>query len=405
MVKYSDIISVLEEQEKFLEVQYSIPRELNSVLPHHDDKHALIISGIRRCGKSTLMKQRLSYDLKDSFFLNFDTPKLFGFEIRDFEILDEIIVASKKKSIFFDEIQVVEGWELYIRKKLDEGYRVSITGSNASLLSKELGTKLTGRHITKELFPFSYKEFVSFKNLSSNVDSFESYLTNGGFPDYLVSGNEDILAFLIDDILYRDIAVRYGIRDVNTLKSLLLYLSANFGNLTSANKLSKTFQHKSSNTIAEYLHYFEQSYLIQSISKFSYSLKVQAVNPKKIYFIDNALAKSLTIFHSENLGRLFENTIFWEIRRKHSQIYYFNENNHECDFIVFEKDQIKHIIQVCHTLNNENQDREIAGVVEAMKFFKITKGIIVTMSQTDKIIVNEGKIHVLPAFQFLEGEI
>lgn len=399
MIKLSDIKLVSEQQYAVFKEDDSLPRELLSSLPKDTSTHALVISGIRRCGKSTLMRQHIGLHIDDAFYLNFDTPKLFQFEIADFELLDILIQESGKRNLYFDEIQVVKGWELYVRQKLDEKFNVCITGSNASLLSKELGTKLTGRHISKELFPFSYTEYLQFHSWEANEKSFLSYLDDGGFPEYIKTRNEDILSALFDDVLYRDIAVRYGVRDVTSLKALLLYLAANYGNLISANKLSGIIGIKTPKTVLEYLSYFEEAYLIGRISKFSWSLKAQSINPQKVYFIDSALSKETTVTFTENTGRLLENAVYWELRRHFKQIYYFNENNSECDFIVCEKNMPVMLIQVCLTLNAENQRREVAGIQGAMKFFKMDKGVIVTLNQTDKMRIEEGWIEIIPAYE------
>lgn len=399
MVKLSDIKLVSEQQYAVFKEDDSLPRELLPSLPKDTSTHALVISGIRRCGKSTLMRQHIGLHIDDAFYLNFDTPKLFQFEIADFELLDILIQESGKRNLYFDEIQVVEGWELYVRQKLDEKFNVCITGSNASLLSKELGTKLTGRHISKELFPFSYTEYLRFHSWEANEKSFLSYLDDGGFPEYIKTRNGDILSALFDDVLYRDIAVRYGVRDVTSLKALLLYLAANYGNLISANKLSGIIGIKTPKTVLEYLSYFEKAYLIGRISKFSWSLKAQSINPQKVYFIDSALSKETTVTFTENTGRLLENAVYWELRRHFKQIYYFNENNSECDFIVCEKNVPVMLIQVCLTLNTENQRREVAGIQGAMKFFKMDKGVIVTLNQTDRMRIEEGWIEIIPAYE------
>lgn len=402
MIKYSDIKIVYEQQRLFLQNDESLKRESLASLPMDNNSHALVISGIRRCGKSTLMRQRIGSDTEDAFYLNFDTPKLFRFAIRDFEMLDELITESGKHSLYFDEIQVVEGWELYIRQKLDQKYTVCITGSNASLLSKELGTKLTGRHISKELFPFSYTEYLHFRKMEATADSFALYMQEGGFPEYLRSKNGEVLSSLFDDILYRDIAVRYGVRDVLSLKTLLLYLAGNFGNSTSANKLANLIGIKTAKTVSEYLGFFEEAYLVHQIAKFSWSLKVQAVNPKKIYFIDTALAKEVTLSFTENSGHQLENLVYWELRRQYKYIYYFYENNSECDFVVCQEKTPVLLVQVCHLLNGDNQQREVKGLCEAMRFFKMNNGLIITMNQTDKIRTDEGWIQVLPAYHYFK---
>ena len=290
MIKKSTLKEVVEQQQlQQLKVDSGYKRSILSDLNLQLPNYALIISGIRRCGKSTLLKQLIEGLSENYFFLNFDTAKLYTFEPADFELLDELISETDCKLLFFDEIQVVEGWELYVRQKLDEGYRVAITGSNASLLSKELGTKLTGRHITKELFPFSYSEFCEFRALKCQVASFTNYMDMGGFPAFLKEENIDLHTALLDDIIYRDVAVRYNIRDVQSLKHLLLYMASNIGNLITATKLKHLVGIKSTATVLEYLGFFEQSYLIQLMPKFSYSYKVQVVNPRKVYFIDSGL--------------------------------------------------------------------------------------------------------------------
>lgn len=276
-----------------------------------------------------------------------------------------------------------------------------ITGSNASLLSKELGTKLTGRHITKELFPFSFLEFCSFYNIPSDHNAFEQYTTKGGFPEYLKTLNNDILSALIDDILYRDIAVRHNIRDVKSLKRLLLFLGANIGNLISATKLTQSIGIKSSATVLDYFSHFEQAYLVQFMPKFAWSYKVQIVNPRKVYFIDTGLLAAITPSFSKDEGRKLENIVFWELRRKNYDLFYYNENGKECDFVVCSKNQVYELIQVCYELNYDNMTREIEGLIDAMRFFGINTGTIVTLKQEDKINDGQNLIKVFPVSNFL----
>ncbi len=401
MVKYSDIKEVYNQQQEVFRHDESLSRELLATLPVDNANHALVISGIRRCGKSTLMRQHVGPTIDNAFYLNFDTPKLFRFNIKDFELLDLLIEETGKRNLYFDEIQVVEGWELYVRQKLDQRFNVCITGSNASLLSKELGTKLTGRHISKELYPLSYKEFLRFRSLTPCAESFMEYLQDGGFPEFVRTGNQDVLTALFDDILYRDIAVRYGIRDVVSLKALLLYLAANFGNLTSANKLAGMVGIKTGKTALEYLSYFEEAYFISRMPKFSWSLKAQYVNPQKIYFIDTALSQAVTVSFTGNTGHMLENVVYWELRRRYRQLYYFSENNSECDFVVCEKNVPIQLIQVCLELYRDNESREVGGLREAMRFFKMDKGILITLNQEDKIRTEEGWIDVIPVHQFV----
>lgn len=389
-----------QKKEAFSEAEKVTERTLMSDLPNIST-HVLILSGIRRCGKSTLLRQFVRRNFEDVFYLNFEDVKLYGFDIKDFVLLDRVIDETGLKVLYFDEIQIVEGWELYVRQKLDQKFQVIITGSNASLLSAELGTKLTGRHITKELFPFSYAEYLDFKNTDANYESLSAYLTEGGFPDYLKQKLPEILIFLIEDILNRDIIVRYGLKDGGAIKKLCSYLFANNGTLVVPSKLTSAVGVKSSTTILNYFSYFENSYLIALVPKFDWSAKAQMLSAKKMYVIDPGLVQVGSTSFSRNIGHLLESVIFWHLRRKTREIYYFNENNMECDFIVRFKDKTTQVVQVCWELTLENREREINGLLQAMRYFKTENGLIVSANSTDTIQTDSGLISVIPAYQFL----
>jgi predicted AAA+ superfamily ATPase len=374
-------------------------REILPFLPDLDT-HALIVSGVRRCGKSTLLVQLLKSKKQTALYLNFEDPRLFGFELSDFRLLDNIIATQKSESLFLDEIQVVEHWELYVRQKLDEGFMVFVTGSNASLLSRELGTKLTGRHITKELFPFSYREFLTFKSLEADAKSWQKYMNIGGFPEFVKTNNTDILTELFYDILNRDIIVRHGIRDANALKRLAVYLISNVGNLVTAGKLRQPLGIKNSATILDYFSFLEDTYLVSFLPKFNYSLKIQMINPRKIYVIDPGIIKIASASFAKNEGHKLENLVYWELRRKGKELYYFNENGCECDFAVMQNQKIEQVIQVCYELTAENTEREQRGLHEAMQFFDTENGIIITNNQTDAYIYNDKQINIMPAYKY-----
>ena len=359
-----------------------------------------MVCGIRRCGKSTLLRQFVQKLKKPYFYLNFDDIRLAAFSDHDYKLLDKAIADFGAKLLFFDEIQSAEHWELYVRQKLDEGFQIIITGSNASLLSRELGTRLTGRHLTKELFPFSYKEFVSFLGLNISPQSLADYLNKGGFPEYLKTGNDDILLQLQSDILSRDIAVRYGIRDISSLRRLFVYLVSNPAQLFSPSKLTGIAGVKSPTTVLEYISYLESSYLIQLLPCFAWSLKAQSLACKKAYIADTGLIKTGSVSFSGNLGALLENFVFNTLRFKTTDIFYFaGKNSGECDFILFPHEKPL-CIQVCWELTPENTDREINGALEAMDFFNIDTGTIITFN-TEDIIQSAGKkIEVIPAWKF-----
>jgi predicted AAA+ superfamily ATPase len=401
MMQQETILSVIETQRGKIQAgSGSLERELLPELPSLNT-HALIISGIRRCGKSTLLLQMLRQKHKKALYLNFEDPRLFGFELADFQLLDSIIAKMNVKHLFFDEIQIINGWERYIRQKLDEGYKAVITGSNASMLSRELGTKLTGRHISKELFPFSYTEFLSFNSLKANANSWQKYAKTGGFPEFVKTGNSDILAALFSDILNRDIAVRHGIRDVLSLKRLAVYLVSNAGSLISARKLLQPLSFQSSTTILEYFSFLEDCYLVNFMPKFSYSPKARAINPKKIFIIDPGILSVASQSFSLNMGHSLENLIYWHFRRQGKELFYFQEKKGECDFVVFKNNKFELAVQVCYELTPENSRREIDGLNESLDFFGSNNGVILTFNQRDAYIRNGKRIEIKPAWHLL----
>ncbi|MBI5219234.1 MAG: ATP-binding protein [Bacteroidia bacterium] len=400
MIIKSVLSQIIESQQSALRKRdKGFTREALTVFSSYVS-HALIVSGIRRCGKSTLLAQLLLSKYPKAFYLNFDDPRLFDFDKNDWMRLDEIISASGSRALFFDEIQIINEWERYIRQKLDEQYRIFITGSNASLLSRELGTKLTGRHISRELFPFSYAEFISFKKIKPSRDSITVYMKTGGFPEFVKTRDTEVLNHFFQDILIRDIAVRYSLRDLKTLQRMALYLISNIGRLITATKLKKQFSVGSTTTVMEYLSYFEMSYLLFFVPKFSYSLKVQNVNPRKVYSIDTGLAWVNSASFTDDLGALFENTVFLHLRRKYNELYYFSEKN-ECDFVACKNEKVLELVQACYVLNNDNLERETNGLFEAMDFFKLKKATIVTHGQSDLLKNKNETINVVPAHEFL----
>jgi len=357
--------------------------------------HALIVSGIRRCGKSTLLQQINKTFKGRSIYLNFEDPRLAGFDLSDFNRLHEISVKEGITGYFFDEIQNINNWETFIRFRLDEGYKIFITGSNASMLSKELGTKLTGRHISKELFPFSYIEYLAFTDQKSGVLSSGKYMKSGGFPEYLKTGLPEVLMHAFNDIVIRDIAIRYNLKNTTALRQLAVWLVSNSGKSITGNSLRKIFQISSSSTMMEYLSFFVDAYLFFFIPKFSYSHKVQLVNPKKVYCIDNGLIEINSVSFNEDNGRLLENMVFMHLRRQTPEIYYFSDKK-ECDFVVFQQGKLSGLYQVCWKLDQNNMDRELKGLLEAMNYFDLKNASVITNDQSDTFIFDEKRITALP---------
>lgn len=396
--------SVVKAQQRELE---SLEHGIDRILPQKIDlklPFAIILSGIRRCGKSTLLRQVMK-KTNSSYYFNFEDPRATSFEINDFQKLDEIFrdEYGESDNYFFDEIQNVEKWELFVRTKLDKKRHFLITGSNASLMSKELGTRLTGRHLKQELFPFSYCEFLNFTSKKEGADSFGEYMQKGGFPEYLRYGRSDILQELFNDIITRDIVVRHKLRSPKTIKEMALFLISNVGTEFSYNSLAKTFSLGSTNSAIAFVSYLQDSYLLFTVSKFDYSLKKQAVNPKKIYLIDNGLANVNSISFSSNKGRMLENCVFLELRRAGKEVFYFRGDN-ECDFLIKEKNAITQAIQVCYELNEDNKKREIDGLMEALEKFDLSEGVILTYDQQDEIQISGKTIKVDPTWRRFRRE-
>ena len=282
------------------------------------------------------------------------------------------------------------------------------------MLSRELGTHLTGRYLGLELFPFSFKEFLNLKNVELNKNSlylkaerakiktyFENYFLKGGFPEYLKELNPDYLKTLYENILYRDILVRYKITNERALKELV-YLSVNcISKEISFNSIKKTLGFGSSTTVKDYFDYLENSFLIFLVPKFDYSLKKQVYHNKKVYCIDHILAKFLGFRFTPDNGKILENIVFIELKRRNKEIYYFVDKK-ECDFVVKgQTTKISEAIQICFELNRENKKREIEGLTAAMNEFKLKEGLILTYDQEDELSEGKKKIIVKPVWKWL----
>ena len=275
-----------------------------------------------------------------------------------------------------------------------------ITGSNASLLSRELGSKLTGRHLRFELFPFSYREFLSFKQNKQSLQSFEEYLCKGGLPEHLKLDNEMVLQELFNDIIARDITVRYNLRNPKLVKELALYLLSNIGKEFSFQKLRKMYDLGSVNTVISLIGYYEDSYLLFTVPQFDFSLRKRLVNAKKVYAIDTGLVRANSASFSQDKGRMLENVVFIHLKRQGREVFYFKKDN-ECDFISRDAGKKLELYQVCFELDEDNKDREINGMLSAMDYTRSKNGTILTLNQTDELDFDNKKINVKPVWQWL----
>lgn len=375
-----------------------LPRPL-SVNESTLDSHALVLTGVRRCGKSTLMSQRIRRNAADWFYLKFDSPQLVDMELGDSDALDRVIARSGARNLYFDEMHELDGWELYVLQKLDEGFRVCVTGSNASLLKGERATKLTGRHISRELFPFSFKEYCEYLGKPHDWTEIDGYLKSGGFPRFLATRDESILFELFDDIMYRDVVAKHGIREMGAVQRLAAYLIENPGCRFSATRMLKSLNVSVASTVINWCDWFEDAYLFFFVPKYSDSIRAQLVNPRKVYSVDTGLVNVVSRRIVFNDALCFENMVFLALRRKYRDIFYFDDGG-ECDFVCMEHHLPRVAVQACVKLTKEDSGRDKEGLAAAMRRFSFNEGFIVTKSQREDIKVDEGVIHVVPFSDF-----
>ncbi|MCP4753254.1 MAG: ATP-binding protein [Proteobacteria bacterium] len=401
---------LLDQRELFESKREWVVREIDFE-KYCKTPYITVVSGLRRCGKSTVMRQ-FAERYEDYHYINFDDERLINFTVQDFA---EMMLLFQKQSpattIFMDEIQNIEGWERFVRRIHDENYKIFVTGSNAKLLSSELGTHLTGRYLKVELFPFSFREVLAFtqtdhqrlttKTKASILKHFDSFLIKGGMPEYLKYGEEEFLSRTYEDIIYRDIIVRHKIKETKSFRQMSHYLFSNFTSDISYNSLKNILGIKSPVSVKNYIGYLEESYLAFELLKYDYSLKQQEVRQKKIYVVDNGIRNSIAFYFSSDLGKLLENLVFIELKRRGFQVY-MHRNKIECDFVVLEKRKVISAFQVCYVLNETNRKREIQGAVAAMDHYQLVSATILTYNQSETAMLDDGrKIDIVPIWQWL----
>lgn len=377
----------------------------------------LIISGIRRCGKSVLMQQMRDRLVEKDFFFNFDDERLANFKLDDFQKLQECFVElfGEQHTYYFDEIQNIEGWERFVRRLYNAGNKIIITGSNARMLSRELGTHLTGRYIQVEIYPFSFQEYLAMNEIPVNaktlytttgratmVKSFVKYMECGGFPKFLQDGSVSYLTSLYESIIYRDILTRNGLTNEKEMLELMFYLASNATKRVTYSSLGKVVGIQHPDTIKNYLEYIQQTYLISQLFRYDPSVKKQMMSPKKIYFVDNAIIKRIGFNATENNGVFLENLVFIELKRRGWDVYYYADKK-ECDFIVRKGLHISDAYQVTLKMDSpQTREREIAGVREAMQAYSLSKGYILTFEGKETINFDDGTIvEVVPVWEWI----
>ena len=408
---------LLEQAKSFWQRDTGIRRDqLASLQQVTSLPHAVIVSGLRRVGKSTLLAQLAHWLGEERFYyVNFEDDRFLGFAVDDSDLLYQLLMElfGERQIFIVDEVQNVPGWERFVRRLMDMGVKFYITGSNASLLSREPGSRLTGRHVPVELLPFSFAEFLRFRDyavpdLTRQTTAgaarmrgyLNEYLRLGGIPEPLKYPDLPLLRTLYDDVLYRDIASRYHIKEVRALKELAFYLISNPATLISYNKLKEHLRLGSVNTVKNYVDYMQDSWLMFTAAVYDVSVRRQQIAPKKVYAIDTGMAASVGFSFSANTGRLLENLIFLALRRRTKEIYYVSTTaGFEVDFYLPETHSL---IQVAQDLGQPaTRDREIRALTDAMRALHLERGLILADANADAIERNGSKIEVRSIAEWL----
>ncbi|MBU0929955.1 MAG: ATP-binding protein [Nanoarchaeota archaeon] len=406
-----------DQQEIFRDINDLIEREfsLNEYLKGNE---IVIITGIRRCGKSSLLRI-ISKKIEEKFvYINFDDIRLTDFQIENFEDIEEI--ASEMHGIksnviyFLDEIQNVLSWERWVNNLYSKKIKVFVTGSNSSLLSSEISTFLTGRNKIIKLYPFSFKEFLLFKNIRVDYktsdekreiyQAFNEYFEKGGFPLIIKNDDINLSKQYFEDILNKDIIKRYNIKKIKELSDLILYLFSNVSRTYSYSTLKQVSSIKSLSMINNYIEYLKNVFIASTINKFDYSIKKQKVSSSKFYVLDNSFLKTIAFNFSENIGKRLENLVFIELIRRRFEVYYHAKKK-ECDFVIKEGLKITKAIQVCLTIDSPTtRQREVDGLLEALKEYKLKEGLILSLDKEDEIVFRDKKIIIKPVWKWLLEE-
>ena len=403
-MKVSSICQAIDEQAAERKRRLGMPRDVLPQLPSVRN-FATVVTGVRRSGKSTLLDQWTSENGGNVVSVHFDDLRLASFSSNDFLLLYEIAKERKVDTLVLDEVQDIVGWEKFVVGCLDRKLRVMVTGSNAKLLSREFGTKLTGRHLNIELFPFSYPEFLRFTKKRASKSSIDEYLSIGGFPAYVESRQRMVLSELFNDILYRDIVVRYSLKDAAPIKGLATFLLGHVGCRISPSRIKDSVHVASASTILEYFNYLEETYLVQRIPRFAASQKASMSAPKKVYACDTGLVSAIESVDEANLGHKLENLVYLKLRNPDDSMFYFvnDADGTECDFVIERRDGTFGAVQVCWELSRDNEEREINGALRAMERFGLKEAVLVTRDQSDLISEGGRIIRVVPAWKWLCG--
>lgn len=434
----TELISILQDWNFWKQdLETGVPRQdyLAKIKNLLGTNQVLTVTGPRRAGKSYLMRQTAKGLVQEGIqknnilMVNFEDPRFTGLDVKLLEqIYDTYLEFLQPKLpvyLFLDEVQEIEGWEKWVRYMHElKKAKIVVSGSNAKLLSRELGTLLTGRHLDATIFPLSFREFLAFNHilLKDKLDIVQlkieikgllrKYLEFGSFPEVgLSDAKKEILLNYFEDLVNKDLLRRFKIRKPQELKALVKYYLSNTATLTTFNSLEK-FLKISATTIEKFSNYLEQVYLIFFLKRFSFKVREQEKNPKKVYAIDTGLSNSVGFKFSENIGRLAENIVFLELRRglafhPERELYYWKDIHHrEVDFVIKEGTKITELIQVSWNVeDSRTKERELRSLVKAMHELNVEHATVVTEDYEGEEEFKGQTIQFIPLWKWLLGSI
>jgi uncharacterized protein len=408
-----------------------IKREVSVAISEPGKGPVCAVIGPRRAGKTFLLYQTIKSLLdsgiakEDMLFLDFEDYRLKGFQPDDIEAIFEGFQRLAKRSpryLFFDEIQQVPDWSRLLRTLHNQRrYAIIVTGSNSSLLTRDIATELRGRYQDVFLMPFSFKEYLALRKIEWGpsvmhtsrkgviTGAFEEWLFNGGYPEVCAlptpAARRRLLQNYFETVFYHDIIDRYGVKTKDLLEGIMMAMVNGTGELFSVSaysrQLEKAEKHGSKRSIATYLRYLQEAFFILTSEKFSWSARKRTMNPEKVYLVDNGFTQ-LAVSGSENRGKLLESVVAQELFRRGNHIYYYKGKN-ECDVIAVEDNRPAAAWQVCWEVDEKNEKREIAGILEAMQTLKIKSGGIITGNQEGNVKTDDYEIKLVPIIGWLLG--
>lgn len=415
---------VIVSNEDFIlnQVEGVVERE-GLVLPDKLNK-VIIFYGVRRSGKTYVLFDLFKKYKDNSLYIDFEDERLADFGVKDFELLKDAFLELKpslvnRKLVFlFDEIQNIKGWERFCRRIVErENIRVFVTGSSSRMMPLEIHTSLRGRAWSIEVSPFSFREYLRFKKINVNDKKFiygaqkavvkkyfSEYIRWGGFPEVLFLESEfrkkKIIKEYLDAMFFKDLVERFNITNIPLMKTLLETLFSFPGRKFSLTAFYKQYKEKfplSKDTLFHYYDYFLESMLIFEIKKFSESPYQRLRTPAKTYLVDTGISRKII---SDDSGRMLENMVFLELRRKGQKIFYF-EGKNECDFIIERDNKKLFPCQVTLELNKDNESREIGGLIESCEKLRMKEGVIFTYDEEEDKKVHGVNVKILPVWKWL----